>query len=76
MSYAEIYLLYAESVAFLPFTVEKSEYRIVSGYMLDDGGHDWEKRFAQSERYALGNTLFLDSKVPGWQDGHRTSKSH
>lgn len=49
-------------LALLPFTAEKLEYRIVNRCVLDDGGHDLEKRFAQSRRSTLGNMPVLRFK--------------
>ena len=46
-------------LALPPFTVKELEYRIVSGCVLDDGGHDLEKCFAQSGRSAFGNMPVL-----------------
>ena len=44
-------------IAFPPFAVKELEYRIVSRCVLDDGGHDLEKCFAQMRRAALGGWI-------------------
>ena len=47
------------------FTVKELEYRIVSGCVLDDGGHDLKKCFAQSRRPTLRNMSVLRFKGTG-----------
>ena len=52
-------------LALLPFTIEELKYRIISGCVLDDGGHDLKKRFTQSGRATLRNVPVLRFKRTG-----------